>query len=339
MTVSGSGQSNDNQASPKLVASAVIRILISAGFSFDQLLDMVKARGIGDLELQLRTAFLGMMAGQSRQVVDQTILATRLVVRFFHINGGRTLQDLMSEAKQQLHMNNVSPENPEERRQEILQEFLPLQNHLLRRFGHSTFMKFACELSIQCLVDSGVREASLACKCANYHHRREMVEWLGEILGGLRAKCGGGVAVSSLARSIVEYGAAQVQAGGTADTGGQQRGGINMVDQLLRSNPDRMAAYHSLVSVKQYFKMNMMEETIHNGGDRGQVEVVAENCHKVLALLAISHFSLKGEFDRGEASFREGLRGKLREVEHLLPHGVGGDTLVELCVRYFRVHF
>ena len=133
MTVSGSGYSNDRQASPKLVASAVIRILISAGFSFDQLLDMVKARGIGDLELQLRTAFLGMMAGQSRQVVDQTILATRLVVKFFHINCGRTLEDLMSESKRQLIRIDTSPENPEERRQEILEEFLPLKNHLLRR--------------------------------------------------------------------------------------------------------------------------------------------------------------------------------------------------------------
>ena len=99
MTLAGPGQATGVQPSPKLVASAVIRILISAGFHFDQLLDMVKIRGIGDIELQLRTAFLGMMAGQSRQVVDQTILATRMVVRFFQINGGRTLDDLLSESK------------------------------------------------------------------------------------------------------------------------------------------------------------------------------------------------------------------------------------------------
>ena len=103
---------------------------------------MVKIRGIGDLELQLRTAFLGMMAGQSRQVVDQTILATRLVVRFFQINGGRTLDDLMSESKQ-LQVNNERMENTEEGRKEGVEEFLQLKNHLLRRFGHSTFMKFA----------------------------------------------------------------------------------------------------------------------------------------------------------------------------------------------------
>ena len=194
-------QATGAQPSPKLVASAVIRILISAGFHFDQLLDMVKIRGIGDLELQLRTAFLGMMAGQSRQVVDQTILATRLVLRYFQINGGRTLEDLLSESKQ-LKVNNERIENTEERGQEGVEEFLQLKNHLLRRFGHSTFMKFACELSIQCLVDSGVSEASLVNRCAEPGDRRGMMEWLGVRLGGLRAKCGGGVAVSSLATKL-----------------------------------------------------------------------------------------------------------------------------------------
>jgi len=340
----GPGQATGAQPSPKLVASAVIRILISAGFHFDQLLDMVKIRGIGDLELQLRTAFLGMMAGQSRQVVDQTILATRLVVRYFQINGGRTIDDLMAESKQ-LQINNERIETAEESRQEGVEEFLHLKNHLLRRFGHSTFMKFACELSIQCLVDSGVREASLVNRCAEPHDRRGMMEWLGDRLGGVRAKCGGGVAVSSLARSIVEYGAAQAQTRSAAETssdsweGGQLRQNINMVEQLLSSNKDRMAAYHSLVAIKQYFLSNMMEETIHSGGDRGQVKMVAECCHKVLSLLGISHYSLKGEFDRGETSFRAGLRGKLGEVEHLLPAGVGGNTVVELCTRYFRSHF
>ena len=298
---------------------------------------MVKIRGIGDLELQLRTAFLGMMAGQSRQVVDQTILATRMVVRFFQINGGRTLDDLMSESKQ-LQVNNERKENTEDERKEGVEEFLELKNHLLRRFGHSTFMKFACELSIQCLVDSGVREASLISRCAEPGDKSGMMEWLGDRLGGVRAKCGGGVAVSSLARSIVEYGAAQAQTRTSAEIssgsleGGQLRQNINMVEQLLRSNKDRMAAYHSLVAIKQYFHSNMTEESIHSGGDRGQVKMVAECCHKVLALLGISHYSLKGEFDRGETSFRAGLRGKLGEVEHLLPPGVGGDTIVELCI-------
>ena len=150
--------------------------------------------------------------------------------------------------------------------------------------------------------------------------------------------------MSSLARSIVEYGAAQAQTRTAAETssaweGGQLRQNINMVEQLLGSNKDRMAAYHSLVAIKQYFHRNMMEETIHTGGDREKATMVAECCHKVLALLGISHYSLKGEYDRGETSFRAGLRGKLGEVEHLLPAGVGGDTIVELCTRYSRSNF
>ena len=268
-------------------------------------------------------AFLGMMAGQSRQVVDQTILTTRLVVRFFQINGGRTLDDLMSESKQlQVNMERIG--NTEERRQVGVEEFLQLKNHLLRRFGHSILMRFACELSIKCLVDSG--EASLVNRCAEPQDKRWMMEWLGDRLGGVRAKFGGGVAVSSLARSIVEYGAAQAQTRTAAETSfgsweaGQLRQNINTVKKLLRSNKDCMAAYHSLVAIKQYFHSNMMEETIHS--DRGQGKMVAECCHKGLALLGISHYSLKGEFDRGETSFRAGLRGKLGEVEQLLPAGV-----------------
>ena len=205
-------------------------------------------------------------------------------------------------------------------------------------------MKFACELSIQCLVDSGVREASLAGMCAKPGAGRGMMEWLCERLGGVRVKCGGGVAVSSLARSILEFGAAQSRGRATpaSDTrveGGHLREGFSKVDQLLRSNKDCMAVYSSLVAIKQYLQRIIMEETLQCGGTREQAEIVAESCHKVLALLRLSHFSLKGEFDRGQISFRAGLRGRLREVQHLLPEGVSGDILVGWCVRYFRENF
>lgn len=95
--------------------------------------------------------------------------------------------------------------------------------------------------------------------------------------------------------------------------------------KVFRSSKDRMAAYRSLEAIKEYFPSIMMEETIHSGSDRRRVKMVAEGCHKVLALLVISHFSLKGE-----TTFRAGLRGKLGEVEHLLSAGVGGDTIGEL---------
>ena len=56
---------------------------MTSGFQFDQLLTMNKTRGLNVLELQVRTAFLGQMAGQSRQVVDNMVRATRMVVEYF----------------------------------------------------------------------------------------------------------------------------------------------------------------------------------------------------------------------------------------------------------------
>ena len=56
---------------------------MTSGFQFDQLLAMYQTRGLSVLELQVRTAFLGQMAGQSRQVVDNMVRATRMVVEYF----------------------------------------------------------------------------------------------------------------------------------------------------------------------------------------------------------------------------------------------------------------
>ena len=56
---------------------------MTSGFQFDQLLTMYKTRGLNVLELQVRTAFLGQMEGQSRQVVDNMVRATRMVVEYF----------------------------------------------------------------------------------------------------------------------------------------------------------------------------------------------------------------------------------------------------------------
>ena len=56
---------------------------MTSGFQVDQLLAMYKTRGLSVLELQVRTAFLGQMAGQSRRVVDNMVTATRMVVEYF----------------------------------------------------------------------------------------------------------------------------------------------------------------------------------------------------------------------------------------------------------------
>jgi hypothetical protein len=64
--------------------------------------------------------------------------------------------------------------------------------------------------------------------------------------------------------------------------------------KVFRSSKDRMAAYRSLEAIKEYFPSIMMEETIHSGSDRRRVKMVAEGCHKVLALLVISHLHNRG---------------------------------------------
>ena len=58
----GHGQGEE---SPALTARAIIQQLVTAGFQFDQLLEMSKQRGVDNVELQVRTAFLSQMAGKS----------------------------------------------------------------------------------------------------------------------------------------------------------------------------------------------------------------------------------------------------------------------------------
>ena len=59
------GQSQaDTEDSPAVMARQIVQQLLEAGFQFDQLLEIAKQRGIGNLELQVRTAFLGQMAGK-----------------------------------------------------------------------------------------------------------------------------------------------------------------------------------------------------------------------------------------------------------------------------------
>ena len=55
---------SEREESPASTARAIVQQLLNAGFQFDQLLEMSKVRGVGQLELQVRTAFLGQMAGR-----------------------------------------------------------------------------------------------------------------------------------------------------------------------------------------------------------------------------------------------------------------------------------
>ena len=54
----------DSEDKPVVTARQIVQQLVEVGFQFDQLLEIAKLRGIGNLELQVRTAFLGQMAGR-----------------------------------------------------------------------------------------------------------------------------------------------------------------------------------------------------------------------------------------------------------------------------------
>ena len=54
----------DNEDSPAVTAREIVQQLVEVGFQFEQLLEIAKQRGIANLELQVRTAFLGQMAGK-----------------------------------------------------------------------------------------------------------------------------------------------------------------------------------------------------------------------------------------------------------------------------------
>ena len=85
---------------PQKVATAMCRMLVHAGFNFDELIELYNEKGLAEVELTLRTVFLDKMNGQPRAVVDQTIRATRLVVSFFRTNGHLPLDDLLERASQ-----------------------------------------------------------------------------------------------------------------------------------------------------------------------------------------------------------------------------------------------
>ena len=58
------GQADSGEDSPALTARQIVQQLVEVGFQFEQLLEIARQRGVGNLELQVRTAFLGQMAGR-----------------------------------------------------------------------------------------------------------------------------------------------------------------------------------------------------------------------------------------------------------------------------------
>lgn len=116
----------------------------------------------------------------------------------------------------------------------------------------------------------------------------------------------------------------------------------------------------SLQAIQCNIYRKIAEEVVAFGGRSEQAAMVANIAHKLLSLLRLSHFSLKNEFDSGQASFRKILRARLMglgtpmfgvptgkyydkevvlgesHINSLLPHGVNVDTLVNWVTEYFE---
>ena len=116
----------------------------------------------------------------------------------------------------------------------------------------------------------------------------------------------------------------------------------------------------SLQAIQCNIYRKIAEEVVAFGGRSEQAAMVANIAHKLLSLLRLSHFSLKNEFDTGQASFRKILRARLMglgtpmfgvptgkyydkefvlgesHITSLLPHGVNVDTLVNWVAEYFE---
>ena len=150
--------------------------------------------------------------------------------------------------------------------------------------------------------------------------------WLSERLNGIRSQIPGDY-FDTIIRRINYWGVEQSRHGVRA-----------------RPNVDRalLPVYNSLMAFKQYLFRSLpraLEELGNKTRTKSELEDVAEDYHRSLAMLEFSHYSLKSEYDKGEARFRGRLGGHLREIRPRLPASVNADTLVDLCVKYFRSSF
>jgi len=148
---------------PQQVSVAMCRMLVSSGFDFDRLLTLVLERGVADLELTLRTVFLGKMAGQTRAVVDQTIRTTRLVVAFFTKNGHKTLEQLQEETRDNDFFSSIELEKDrfqEDRFKVLYKEYKVARDYFGRRLmkimNSPDAAKVSSEMLINCLLQSGL---------------------------------------------------------------------------------------------------------------------------------------------------------------------------------------
>ena len=60
---------------PVQAANGMVRLLVEADLDFERLHEIYNTKGLTELELSLRSAFLNKMSGQPRSVVDQVIMS------------------------------------------------------------------------------------------------------------------------------------------------------------------------------------------------------------------------------------------------------------------------
>ena len=182
---------------------------------------------------------------------------------------------------------------------------------------------------MQTLDDQGIRCQQIVDKVRSDYRGRahdQTRKWLLDRLKSLRSETSGGH-IDNIVRKINDWGLTQVKHGLRAKP---------------NVEPSLLPVYNSLMAFKQYLFKSLpraLEELGTEMRTKAELEVVAEDYHLSLAMLEFSHYSLKSEYDKGEARFRGRLGGHLMEVRPRLPASVNTDTLVDLCVKYFRSSF
>merc|ERR1719361_1552606 len=85
---------------PVQAANGMVRLLVEADLDFERLHEIYNTKGLTELELSLRSAFLNKMSGQPRSVVDQFITTSRMIVKYFKTHGHLPLKEILASATQ-----------------------------------------------------------------------------------------------------------------------------------------------------------------------------------------------------------------------------------------------
>ena len=188
-----------------VAARSIIQLLIASGFQFEQLLTMAKTRGLRVLELELRTGFLKQMSGQSRTVMDRSVLGTRMVVEYFRIYGNMSLQQIAGVTHEE--DGYQGHHQPSQQVPDIPQtstssgDFTQLEAFLSRKFDRSPEMRRACQMSINILEESRFTPEFLIERHRAGGNTRE---WLTSQIERIRLHCSP-ANVNLISRSISDW--------------------------------------------------------------------------------------------------------------------------------------